>query len=323
MGNKENSLWTNKAFIAFMAIICTALWGSATPAIKIGYDVFAIESGDIATKLVFAGIRFVLAGVLVLLFITVKDKKFPTVKKEHWLGISGLSIVQTTLQYIFFYIGLTYTTGAKGSLFSAVSGFIVVLVAPLVYKSEKLTYNKILGCLLAVIGLVLITMDGDVQELAGFKLIGEGFVIVSSLCNAVSFFLTKRLAKNVDAKTIAGWQLFIGGLLLLALGLVLGGKITFAMPSAYVIMMYLAVLSSVSYAIWSILLANNPVSSVSMYHLFTPIFGTALSGLLLNENILTWQNISALLLVSAGVWFVNAVLFTKKQQPISELPKTQ
>ena len=61
--NKEK-IFTNKINIIIIAIICTFLWGSAFPAVKVGYELFNILSNDVGGKLIFAGYRFFLAGVL-------------------------------------------------------------------------------------------------------------------------------------------------------------------------------------------------------------------------------------------------------------------
>ncbi|MFI3129125.1 MAG: DMT family transporter, partial [Bacillota bacterium] len=221
---ENKNFWQQPVVVAVFAIFCTALWGSATPAIKIGYEILAVNSTDLGAKMVFAGLRFTLAGFLVLLFMGVKLKKIKLFEKRDILpyGIMGLV---TTVQYICFYIGLTYTTGAKGSLFSSINGFIIVLISPLIYKSEKLNANKIVGCIVAVIGLVLITMDGGVQEFSGFTFMGEGMVIGCSFFHAVSFYLTKAFAKTRRAEVIAGWQLFLGGVVLLAIGSMIGGEL--------------------------------------------------------------------------------------------------
>lgn len=314
--NSENkNFWQLPVVVAVFAIFCTALWGSATPAIKIGYEILAVDSTDLGAKMVFAGLRFTLAGFLVLLFMGVKLKKVKLFEKRDILpyGIMGLV---TTVQYICFYIGLTYTTGAKGSLFSSINGFIIVLISPLIYKSEKLNANKIVGCIVAVIGLVLITMDGGVQEFSGFTFMGEGMVIGCSFFHAVSFYLTKAFAKTRRAEVIAGWQLFLGGVVLLAIGTMIGGDLEITSFAGGAVIVYLALVSSLAFVFWGILITHNKISSVSMYNLFTPIFGTLLSGIVLAELIFTWQNISSLVLVSLGVWLVNTsskVFCTKKQ----------
>lgn len=63
--------WMQKTVVVwFLAMICCLLWGSAFPCIKIGYKMFHIASADASSQLLFAGCRFFLAGVLVLLLGT-------------------------------------------------------------------------------------------------------------------------------------------------------------------------------------------------------------------------------------------------------------
>lgn len=305
MGKEKKIFWQRSHMIMIFAIICTMFWGSATPAIKIGYELLNISSNDIATKMVFAGIRFTFAGLILLMIFVILQKKKEIIKKEDCYPYMIMGIL-TCIQYICFYIGLTYTTGVKGSLFSATNGFIVVLVSPIIYKSEKLTCNKIIGCITAVIGLVCVTIGGEVQELIQFTIKGEGLVIAASLIHAISFYLTKEFARIRDPKLIAAWQLFIGGLLLWVIGAMRGGKITSFSIETFLIIAYLAMASALAFTFWNILMAYNKVSSVSMYNLFTPVFGILLSGLVLNEVILTWQNICALSLISLGIWLVNS-----------------
>ncbi len=304
INEQKQNFWQRPVVIAIFAIFCTALWGSATPAIKIGYEILNVATTDIATKMLFAGVRFAIAGGAILIFMMARTKSFKVIKKTDVVPFALIGLV-TAVQYICFYIGLTYTTGAKGSLFSSVNGFIIVLISPLIYKSEKLTGNKILGCIVAVVGLVLITMDGGVQEFSGFSFWGEGMVVASSFLHAISFYMTKHFAKTRRAEIIAGWQLFICGTILFALGAFLGGSLQIQSVSGVVVILYLALVSSFAFVLWSLLISNNRISSVSMYNLFTPIFGTILSGIVLAELIFTWQNISSLVLVSLGVWMVN------------------
>ena len=76
--NKED-FFTNKKIIIIFAMICCFLWGSAYPAIKIGYEVFNIAENDLSSKIVFAGYRFVLAGIIVLVLAIILKK---TISKE-------------------------------------------------------------------------------------------------------------------------------------------------------------------------------------------------------------------------------------------------
>ena len=72
----KNNLLKNKLVVTLLALLCTALWGTAFAAIKQGYKIFSIESNDIPSMLVFAGVRFFSAGVVVYIALTIMRKKF-------------------------------------------------------------------------------------------------------------------------------------------------------------------------------------------------------------------------------------------------------
>lgn len=66
---------TKTSVVCLLATVCCFLWGSAFPSVKIGYQLFSIPSDDYAGQLLFAGLRFTLAGVLVVLFGSLLQKK--------------------------------------------------------------------------------------------------------------------------------------------------------------------------------------------------------------------------------------------------------
>ena len=146
-GNIMNKkLLTKTPVVCGLAIICCLLWGSAFPCIKIGYQMFNIPSGAVGSQFLFAGIRFTLAGILTILFGSLLSKKILVPKKESLFSVFKLSMVQTVLQYVFFYIGLANTSGVKSSIINAANVFLSILFAVFIFKYEKMTVLKVLGC---------------------------------------------------------------------------------------------------------------------------------------------------------------------------------
>ena len=72
---KKKHLLQQTGAVWFFAMVCCFLWGSAFPCIKIGYALFGIDSADTASQILFAGLRFTLAGVLVVLFYSIMQRK--------------------------------------------------------------------------------------------------------------------------------------------------------------------------------------------------------------------------------------------------------
>lgn len=302
--NKEK-IFTNKINIILIAIICTFLWGSAFPAVKIGYELFNILSNDVGGKLIFAGYRFFLAGVFVLILQLLLKQNIFKLSRKDLKEITILGVGQTTLQYIFFYLGMTYTTGVKGSIVNGTSTFFSIILAHLLYKNDKLNFNKILGCAIGFLGVVLVNLTGGTSALTGgFSFKGEGFIMIAAFMLSVSSLYSKKISQNKDAYTVTGYQLAIGGLILTIIGYILGGNLTNFNIKSTVLLIYMASLSAIAFALWSQLLKYNKVGIISVFNFLIPVFGTILSAIILKENIFDIKILLALLLVCTGIYLV-------------------
>ena len=156
---KTSQLLQRPVIVCFLALLCTALWGSAFPCIKTGYRLFHIASEDTASQLLFAGVRFFLAGILVILFGSFLQRKVLLFRKSALPKIGVVSLFQTILQYVFFYIGLAHTTAVKSSIFGGTGVLFSILFVCLIFRQEKLTFSKLAGCILGFSGIFLISFQ--------------------------------------------------------------------------------------------------------------------------------------------------------------------
>lgn len=291
--------------VCLLAAICCVLWGSAFPAIKIGYRFCRISAGDIGSQVLFAGCRFALSGVMVILFGSLIQRRVLLPTKQSVKPVLVLSFFQTILQYFFFYIGMAHTTGVNGSIITATNVFLSILVASLLLKQERLDARKIIGCMLGFAGVVLVNLQNASLE-AAFAWNGEGFIFISAASSAVSAaFIRKYSEKNLPM-LLSGYQFFLGGMVLILAGRLMGGQIQFQSGASISILLYLAALSAAAYTLWGVLLKYNPVSRVTIFGFINPVAGVVLSALLLDEKgALTWGTLFSLLLVSCGIFIVN------------------
>ena len=88
--------------VSGLAIFCNLLWGSAFPGIKVGYSLLHVASYDTVAQILFAGSRFFLAGIMVILVGSLMQRKFLHPKKDEVGKVIQISLVQTVLQYLFF-----------------------------------------------------------------------------------------------------------------------------------------------------------------------------------------------------------------------------
>ena len=303
MEQTKNKIFTNTLFVAVAALFCCALWGSATPFIKIGYELI-LPFKNTASTILFAGIRFTLAGMLTVLIYSVARRKFLFPKKENISKVVTVSCFQTVIQYIFFYIGLANTTGVKGTVASGSNAFFAMLIASLVFRQEKLTFKKVFACIIGFAGIVLVNLNGLDFNM---NLTGDGFVILSTIAYSISSVLIKRYSQYEDPVVISGYQFIIGGIVMIVMGLLMGGRVQFLEMNAVLVLLYLAFLSAAAYSIWGILLKYNPVSRVTIFSFMTPVFGVLLSTLMLTEasNVPPINLVITLILVSTGIFILN------------------
>ncbi|MBQ6894831.1 MAG: DMT family transporter [Clostridia bacterium] len=301
--SEKKSIFQNPFIIMVTALLCCALWGSATPFIKTGYELILPWRGTPSTIL-FAGLRFTLAGIITVAIYSIGRKKFLYPKKENVPVIGYVACFQTVLQYIFFYIGLANTSGVKGTIASGSSAFFALLVAGVIFKMEKITFKKLMACVIGFAGIVLVNLDGLDLKMNFF---GDGFVIFSAIASATSSVIIKKYSHREDPVIISGYQFFIGGLVMIAIGLLSGGHVQLPDLKAAGVLIYLAFLSAIAYSLWGVLLKFNPVSKVSIYSFMTPVFGVILSNIMLNEaGLVALLNlVLAMALVSLGIFMLN------------------
>ncbi len=297
-------IFTNKRYIALLAILCTFLWGSAYPAIKLGYDFFGIHSNDSFMKLIFAGYRFFIAGIILMIIQKFMGKSIMPKSVGDFKGFVLLGIMYTLLQYVFLYIGMANTTGVKSSILGSVGSFINIIIAHFIYKDDKLSIKKITGCVIGFLSIIVLNFEPGTAN-GSFKLMGDGFLIISALMGSIGSIYNKRLAKDNDVFVITSWQLIIGSLMLILIGKSTGSTLIFVSAESGILLFYMAIISSVALVVWSTLYKYNKVGQITVYNFLTPIFGAILSAFLLGESIFNVKSLAALALACAGIWIVN------------------
>ena len=294
------------------AMLCCLLWGSAFPLVKIGFSWLNISSEDIPTEILYAGLRFTLAGVIAIIITSLISGKFlrPTVKSLP--KVFSLSMFQTILQYLFFYIGLSNTSGVKASVIEAMNVFVALIVSCIIFRMEKFTAAKIIGSIIGFAGVVIINVSkGDLA--GGLTLKGEGFILISTVAYAFSSVLMKHWSGEENPMMMSAWQFLLGGIVMSILGFALGGRISGFDLKSVLLLIYLASLSAIAYSLWASLLKYYPVSRIAVYGFMNPVFGFILSAFLLGESeAFGLKSIAALVLVCLGIYIVNYAKKTNK-----------
>ena len=142
---QTKSIFQQPLWVTIFALTAAIAWGWAYPLIKLGFSEFAISADMTGSKMLFAGIRFCLSGLIILAIAGTKKRDFKVRKPIDWWYILLFCMMNTTLHYAFFYFGLSHSEGSRAAILNSLSVFSVVIFACIFFKSDRMTVKKIIG----------------------------------------------------------------------------------------------------------------------------------------------------------------------------------
>lgn len=304
----ESSIFQRPVWAAVLAFTAAFLWGWAYPLIKLGFAEFEITTEMTGSKMLFAGIRFFLSGIIILSVARMAHRSFglKEAAKANMLG-SGLfllafTLLNTTLHYACFYIGLSHSQGSRAAILNSLSVFVLVILACMFFKSDKLTLRKAIGCAIGFAGILALNLSGG--DSGSFTLLGDGMIILNALCGACAGLMTRGVGQRVDVFVATGYSLGIGGALLVIPGLLMGGTLPHVTIIGLFYLLMLIGISTIGFTLYNKLLTCNPVGKIAIWNSLIPVVGAVTSCLCLHEAFV-WNYAVAATLTTAGIYVIN------------------
>ena len=297
------SIFQRPVWVALFALTAATAWGWAYPLIKLGFDEFGITQEMTASKMLFAGVRFTLSGLIVLAIAKAKGVSLKVYKPTGWGYLLAYALLNTTIHYAFFYIGLSHSEGARAAILNSLGVFTLVLLACAFFKSDKLTPAKIVGCVVGFTGILVLNIGSGAGS--GFTFMGDGMIILNAMCSAFAGLMTRGLGRHANVFAATGYSLALGGVMLMLPGLFMGGTLPFITAAGVGILFLLICISTLGFALYNKLLSCNPVGKVAIFNSLIPVVGAVTSCLCLHEPFY-WKYLVAALLAMTGIYIINA-----------------
>jgi len=291
--------------VVVVALFCCILWGSAFPVLKISYDLLGLKANDFDAKILFAGIRFMIAGIALFIVSKYGLKLDMKLNKQEAKKLVLLGFVNTSLLYYFFYNALANTTGMKAAILQSISTFLVVIISHFIYKDDRLNKQKVIGLSLGFLGIILINVESGFGGFH-FTLLGEGFMIFAGIAGTIGTFLAKEASQTIHPFKVTSWQLILGSSLLLAIGNVRSDMS--ALPFnrySLGLLFYASFISATAFGLWFMLLKYNKAGEITLYRFMIPISGAVLSSILISGESFTINLILGMVSVAIGLWVIN------------------
>lgn len=295
----------SKKWLPVLALICSVLWALAYPLIKLGYRELNIAPNDLGSKVLFAGIRFLFAGALVLLITGAVNHTEKKISKSAWGWLLLFAIVNTSLHYLFSYIGLGYIPSARGTIIDSMGSFLLIILSCIVFSDDRMGWNKVLGCVLGFSGIVIMNVEPGKFMLENISFLGDGMILLNAVFAAFGGVVGRIVSRKMDMTLATGISMAIGGAILCVVGLCIGvGQSWHISVVGITIIVALTLISAISFSIYNSLIANHPISTVAIYNAFIPVFGVGFSSLILGERFMLKYLIAGVL-VALGIVAVN------------------
>ena len=254
------------------------------------------------SKMLFAGIRFFCSGLIILCVAGSKGKSFRLRKNSDWWYVLLFSLLNTTFHYAFFYFGLSHSEGSRAAILNSISVFMVVILACVFFKSDRMTIRKVIGCVMGFMGILALNLGG--KESGHFTWLGDGMIILNATCSAFAALMTRGIDKRVDVFVGTGYSLSLGGLLLVIPGILAGGTLPHVTFVGFIILLLLIGISTLGFTLYNKLLTCNPIGKVAIYNSLIPVIGALTSCLCLHETF-HLKYIVAGALATCGIYIIN------------------
>lgn len=303
---QQSGIFRQPLWVSIFALTAAILWGFAYPLIKLGFAEFGITQEMTGSKLLFAGIRFLVSGLIILAIAGKTHRSFALRKAADGWFILVYSLLNTTLHYAFFYFGLSHSAGSKAAILNSLSVFSVIILACVFFKSDRMTARKIIGCVIGFAGILILNLGntGTGTESGQFTWLGDGMIIMNALCGASASLLTRGLSKRVDVFVGTGYSLALGGALLILPSLGIHGSLPAVTAGGLSILLMLIFISTTSFALYNKLLSCNPVGRIAIFNSLIPVVGAISSCICLREPFY-WKYAFAGTLAAAGIYIIN------------------
>ncbi|MGN0907664.1 MAG: DMT family transporter [Bullifex sp.] len=284
-----------------LAVFCQILWGVVFPVIKKSYQLFAIN--DIGSTFMFAGIRFMTAGMILLAVQTVRSGAFPVMRKKDAPALFLLGSVQTGLTYGFQFAAMISAASINCSILNGTSFIFMMIFAALMFRDDPITSKKVIGAALGFSGILVCFLSKDAFQT--FSPEGEGLMLLSIMLFAFGTSLSGKVTKDIHPAVASGYNLLIGGAELFILSLILGGRLGNGGVYGWLCLAFLAMASSVCLMLWTSLVSKYGVGRIAVFQCVNPLSGAIAAALLLGENVFRPRYIISLILVVLGILIVN------------------
>lgn len=230
-------------------------------------------------------------------------------KPSHYLHFAFFSIIGVIFNQLLFFKGLSLTTATNTSLLAVMIPVFTIIISSLI-GNDKLTYRKVLGVILAAIGVVYL-IDPTKASFSSDSTIGNILIVLNSLCYGIYIAFSKKLVSQYGALKSIAWVFLIASVVNIPIGLYSLQSVDLSSVSntAWLALTAVVIFPTILAYYWNTwALARVEPSMVAVYTYLQPAIGFIFAIVFLNETF------TLRLIGSAGLIFVGVFLVTRQRK---------
>lgn len=279
-----------------LILLLALFWGGNSPAVKI-----ALRD---MPPFILAALRFTLAAIAIWAWVILR--KIPIAISSDEFQSLGILATIFAAQIITFTVGTHLSLAGRAALLINTHPFFVALLAHFFIPSDRLTIKKIIGLIVAFVGVATIFRENFISGNPSY-LLGDLILLLSSVILSIQTIYVKKVVQKINPIKLLTWQMSFGLILFYATAFIFEGPsqwhVTWNVVGALAYQGL--IVGTFCFLTWTTLLRKYSASRISAFLFMTPVFGVILSSLILGEKVTLWFGIG-LTLVAAGIYIVNS-----------------
>jgi len=288
---------SEKTKALFAVGVVSFFWGTTWLASKKGVEQMP--------ALQLSGIRQLLAGIIYIIFFSIKGYKIPS--RQLFFQLLWMSMLMFVINNGFSTWSVEYLPSGLGAVISSISPIWIAIFSVFLFKEAKLNLMTVAGLILGFAGILIIFYDYLQQLFNPAFIRGVLLGLGATMTWALGTLYTAQQSKSVNPYYSLGWQMFLGGIQLTVLAYLTGQHIPLGDINwkAWASISYLVVIGSlITFAAFIYSLKRLPVSQVSVHAYINPIVAVIV-GSLLNHEKLNGTIALGTLVTILGIYLVN------------------
>ena len=299
-----NKFVRSKKGSLILGLLVMLFWGSLFPTVKVGYKLFGVDTASAGSILLFAGLRFVICGLLFMSVAWRRDRKLSLPDRHTILSALPIGLTAYVLHYTFTYLGIANLESSKTAIMKQVGTLFIVCFGFLFRKEDKFTVSKLVGGILGFGSILSVNFKGMRLTFSVWELL----VVCASFSSVASTIFSKNAYDRCDPLYVTAFSQLMGGAVLSLIGVLMGGGFRRFDLGSVGIMAYICFASCIGYGLWNLLLKYHDMSRMNTIKFSETLFSAVFSWIILGENILRWQYLLSFVFVTMGVLIGNGSL---------------